>query len=153
MMNDKKNLDRKGQATLLTHTLLLGFVIFFILIIVNTFVLLHEDFQLFAAESEIDQLCLTMRGGVEKIFYASSYRSPVASRSSLDVNLPDKLADAEYTATFQNASIKIETSGLYFNATCVVGLNATYSGQTSGGLTRISFLRNTTSDAVEMKSI
>jgi len=143
----------KGQSILLSHAILVSFSVFLILIVITTFATLRHDFQNFTAANEMDQLCLILKGGAEKVFYDSNYRSPNGTQSRLIINLPDRLADIPYRADFQNNSVFIETLGPKFNTTCKVGFNATYSGFTSGGLTELSFNINTTMRAIGMKNV
>ncbi len=141
----------KGQASMVTHAILVGFVVFLILVIVNTVLTLRDNFQSFTLNNEIDQTCLILEGGLEKVFHTTAYGSPSGSRSVVDINLPDRLADEPYKAVFRNRTIEIDVTSV--NTTCNIGFDADYSGSSAGGSTEISFTINSTSRLIEMKSI
>jgi hypothetical protein len=143
----------KGQSILITHAILVGFTIFLLLVVMNTFMTLREDFQNFAAHSEIDQVCMIIKSGIEKLFLGEEYRSQTNTTSRIDLNLPEKLVDTSYRASFVNKSIDIATLSPRYNSTCRIGLDMQYSGFTTGGSTEIIFTRNSTADAIEMRSI
>ena len=143
----------KGQSAFVTHAILLGFVIFLIFIIVNTFLTLREEFQDFTAKSELEQVCFILRSGIEKLVPDTDYRPQTNTTSKIDINLPEKMAGTSYVANFENRSINIFTLSPRFNSTCRIGFNVTYVGFTSGGLTEILFIRNLTNDIIEMKSV
>ncbi len=144
---------KKGQSVLITHTILLSFIVFMIFLVASTFLALRQDFQAFATDSELSKVCLILKSGVEKLAIQTRYKPSTPAVNTIDLRLPERIADIKYVAKFEGSSIKISTLNPVFNSSCKVGFNATYRGFASGGLTQISFARNSTEDLIEMKSI
>jgi len=147
-MTDKKTL---GQSVLFTHTILIGFTLFIIFVVVVTFSNLRSDYQEFAADNEMRQVCLLVKNAVEGAYIESDYASPTnTTHGYLFVDLPDKLLGTGYRTGFTGDSVYVETYGPSFNVTCKVGLNITYAGSSNGGLTSVVFTRSP--ERVEIKN-
>lgn len=142
----------KGQSAFLTHAILMAFIIFLIFIIINTFMTLKDEYQNFAADNEMGQVCLMLESGIEKIIPRTDFR-PVNSANEITISLPERLSGSPYIANFRNKTIEIKLLDAAYNTTCSVGFNYTYSGFSSGGQTKIKFLRNKTSERIEMSSL
>lgn len=137
----------KGQSILLSHAILVGLSVFLVFIIATTMNDLRGDYQNFIAEASIDQLCLLMKTGIERVYQDLEYSSSTdTTYGSVVINFPERLADKRYRIKLNtDKSVSVETNDGSFNTTCNVGLNATYQGFTTGGNTVINFIvRNST---------
>ena len=127
----------KGQSFVLTHAMFVGFSIFFVLVIVMMFSSLKDDYQDFIAKNEMNQVCLSIKSSVEKIYLLSSYS--IATNTTVGkirIVLPDRIADMTYRINFSGNSAFIQTTKL--NESCVIGFSG-LTGYTSGGATDVVF--------------
>jgi hypothetical protein len=143
----------KGQSVLIVHTVLLAASIAFILIVVATFVSLKDTHQELIAENELSEICILTRGAIEKIYQKSDYISPTKTElGRIEIALPENIADLSYRINFTGNKLEIHAGR--FNETCVVGLNATLKGSSSGSSTEIIFRKYSNgTEEVELKNI
>ena len=146
----------KGQSPMLSHTLSMAFSLLLIVIIISVLISLHDDYSNFIGKSEISQVCLLIKGGIENIIVEDRYNSLInTSKGKIFLRLPDKIADQNYRIRFVNNSISVETlSRPRLNDTCKPGANLTYLGSTSGGRTEINYtLRDDATKIIAMKKV
>ena len=141
----------KGQAPLLTHAIMVGFSIFLVYAVISTLTSIKTDYQKLVGDSEVSELCFIMKSAVDKVYVPDNYNTPTTSLGSVDISLPDRITDLKYEANFFNRSILIKSSLPAFNQTCKIGYNVAYNGSTSGGMTRISYIKQTNgTEVIEM---
>lgn len=130
-----------GQNPLLSHTIAIAFLLLLIIIIISVLTTLRDDYSNFIGKNEISQVCLLLKGSIEKVFTEDGYTSPTnTTKGRLFLRLPERIADQNYRIRFVNNSISVETlSQPRINDTCVPGFNLTYLGFTSGGMTELNF--------------
>jgi hypothetical protein len=151
-MARKKTQRRKGQSFLFSHSILVGFGVILIFIVIVAFTNLRSDFQGFTARNELQQACMIVQGGIEKINVPSGYRPQGDGMyGEINVKLPDRIAGLPYNIRFADGAIIIEAGD--FAYTCRAGFSARYAGASSGGITRLAIFRNSTADRIEMGSI
>lgn len=138
----------KGD-TLITHTLFFLFSIAMVMIIIVSFGTIRKDAQNFIGNNELQQVCAIIRTSMEKIYAPDDYVSASDTRlGKITVDLPERIADANYVARFVNASIVVETNIQNLNKTCETGMNVNFTGFTSGGRTQFEFTRYSTGGGV-----
>lgn len=144
----------KGQSILLSHAILVGFSIFLVYAVSTTFVTLKNDYQHVIGGNEVDQLCFVIRGAVDKMQPDTNYNFTADTvLGSMDINFPERIAASNYRIKFANQSAVIDSLDNKFNQTCRMTANAVYTGQTSGGLTRITYTRTPGGDLVTLERI
>jgi hypothetical protein len=132
----------KGQSALLSHAILVSISIVLVFIVVYTFTNIRADYQKFVGDVELNSACFAIKSSIEKIYNPGSYRSPADTEyGNVKITLPQKSAGLKYRTYFTNKTLNIETLGQpKLNASCIIGLDASYSGFTTGGVTRISYV-------------
>ena len=144
----------KGQAPLLTHAIMVGFSIFLVYVVISTLTSIKADYQKLVGDGEVNGLCFIMKSGIDKVYLPDSYNvSTNTTLGSVEISLPDRITDLKYDTKFFNRSILIKSSQPAFNVTCKIGYNVNYNGSTSGGLTRISYIKGTTGETIEIVKI
>jgi len=146
----------KGQDSLLSHSMLIAFSLIVIIFVVAALTSLRDDYSGFIGKNEISQVCLLVKGSIEKIFVEDRYSSPTnTTKGRIFLNLPDRIGDQNYRIRFVNASISIETlSRPRVNDTCKAGFNLSYTGSTTGGRTEINFtVRDSGEKIVSIKKV
>lgn len=140
----------KGQNPLLSHTLIVGFSAILILVVVTSMNLIRNDLQDFIGNQEAVQVCSIVRGGTEIIVNEEDYISVTnTTKGRITLKLPKKIADLNYRATFSELTLTIQTSGqVDITKICEMGVNATYSGFTRGGLTELIYTQNSDGDKI-----
>lgn len=140
----------KGQSPLLSHTIAIAFLLLLVIIVVSVLNTLHDDYSNFIGKNEISQVCLLIKGDVEKVFAEDAYISPTnTTKGKVFVQLPERIANQNYRVRFVNSSLAIETlSQPRVNDTCKPGFNMTYIGSTSGGRTEINFTLRDSGDKI-----
>lgn len=134
---------KKGQSILLSHAILVGLSVMLVFVIATTMNNLRSEYQDFITEASVDQLCLLLKNGVEKVYRTVDYNSSSnTTYGTLYITFPDRLADKNYRLSFidVNKTASVESGDNSFNTTCKIGLNASYGGFTTGGRTRIDFV-------------
>lgn len=131
----------KGQATLIGHAVLVGISVFLVLVVVITFNNIRKDYQDFIATNELEQSCYALKSSMEKVYNDADYLSPTnTTYGKVRIVLPEKAADLKYRTKIENKTLYLETlTPPLINISCKVGLNASYSGFTTGGVTEISY--------------
>ncbi len=131
----------KGQNPLLSHAIAIVFSLLLIIVIISVLTSIRDEYSSFTGRNEIAQVCLIMKGGIEKIFTEDSYTSPTnTTKGKVFARLPERIADQNYRIRFVNNSFLVETlSQPRINDTCKPGFNMTYLGSTAGGLTEINY--------------
>jgi hypothetical protein len=128
----------KGQSLLLTHALLVSFTIALVFAVVFTFNNIRKDYQDFAAANDLDQICMTMKTSMEKVYQEPAYQSPGDTvYGSIRMSLPESAGGAKYRTNFANGTLFVAAAGV--QTSCKIGLNASYSGTTTGGITEITY--------------
>ncbi|MBI4174194.1 MAG: hypothetical protein HY517_00990 [Candidatus Aenigmarchaeota archaeon] len=136
--SNSRSLQKKGQAILLNHAILIGFTIFLVYVVFTTFAAIKTDYQELVGGNEIKELCFVMRGAIDKVYAPIEFNvSSNVSLGRMETRLPERITDIKYRTKFFNKTLLIESTK--FNDTCKVGFNAEYNGSTSGGLTRFSY--------------
>lgn len=145
----------KAVSNLICHSLVLGFSLLLIFIVVITLNSLGEDYRSFGGKNEISQLCETIKYSAEKIYNPSDYISPTTSTMGrVNLALPEKIAGILYKASLANGSVFITTTAKPFiNATCQAMINATLSGSTHGGATEIIWVNHPAKDEIIMRMV
>lgn len=139
MKNEK---EYKSGQILISHTIFFIFSIAMILAIVVAFGTIRNDAQDFIGTNEIQQVCAIMRTAIGKIYVPSDYASSSnATMGKITVNLPERIADTSYRARFVDKNIVIETFEPKLNKTCEIGIDANFTGTTSGGRTQLEWAR------------
>ena len=84
----------------------------------------------------------------------TGYRSPTSFESgAIEIKMPDKVAGTKYRITLANSSALIDAQP-YFNTTCKIGLNLSYTGSSSAGLIRLKYIRYANgTDSIEMSDV
>ncbi len=146
-------MEIKGQI-LISHSMFFLFSIAMILAIIVSFGTIRKDVQDFVGTNELQQVCAIMRTAIDKIYLPSVYASPSnATMGRIIVNLPDRIADASYRARFIDNRISIETVEPNLNKTCETGLDANFTGATSGGRTQFEWTVSSGSNAITMTRV
>ena len=145
----------KGQSPLVSHSIIVGFSLVLLIIIVISLGSIKSDYQQFVAKEEINQVCGLIRGGIEKIYNPSTYTSPTDSlMGSIRIDLPDRLADNVYRVSFGSSSYIETLTQPAVNKTCNIGFPVVYNGSTTGGETEISWVRQANgTDVITMRAI
>lgn len=146
----------KGQSPLISHTMMILFSIFLVLVIVTTLNSIRTEYEDFVAKNEILQVCALVKSSVEKLYWPQSYIPQTDTvMGSITMNLPKEIARVEYNARFSNRTLKVETiEQPKVNDTCEMGFDITFSGRTSGGRTRIKWTRYSNgTDAIVMENV
>lgn len=145
----------KGQAPLLTHAIMVGFSIFLVYAVISTLTSIKADYQKLVGDSEVNELCFIMKSAIDKVYLPDNYNlSANTNLGSLEISLPDRITDLKYDAKFFNRSILIKSSVPAFNETCKIGYNIAYNGSTSGGLTRVSYIKQSNgTEVIEMVKV
>ena len=149
-------MPKKGQNPLISHTILIGIGVLLILSVVVTMNTVKSNYDEFVGEEEMDIVCSLIRHAINEMYMPSSYQVQSDTLTGkIVLNLPDRIGDSVYKARFINDSLKIETYGsLKINRTCLIGFNASYSGLTSGGRTKIMWTTlSNGSNRIEMVKI
>lgn len=130
-----------GQNPLLSHTIAIAFSLLLVLIVVSVLTTLRDDYSKFIGRNEISQVCLLLKGDIEKIVSDDRYISPTnTTKGKIFVRLPDRIADQAYRIRFVNSSLAIETlSQPRINDTCKPGFNLSYVVSASGGRTEVNY--------------
>lgn len=133
----------KGQSVLVSHAFIVGLSIILIIMVIVAMKTITEDNRSFIGQNEITQVCSIMKSSFEKILMEQTYVSPANTTAGrITASLPERIADTRYRTRVSGSDILVETQGdLLINETCRIGLNATYSGSTSGGRTLFELLR------------
>lgn len=136
-----KNNILKGQNPLLSHTIAIAFSLLLVLIVISALTTMRDDYSKFIGRNEISQVCLLLKGDIEKIVSDDRYISPTnTTKGKIFVRLPDRIADQAYRVRFVNNSLSIETlSQPRINDTCKPGFNLSYKVSASGGRTEINY--------------
>mgnify|MGYP001601137489 CR=1 FL=1 len=145
---------KKGQSSLLTHSILISFAIFLVLIVLSTMTTLRTDFEDFVSDKELQQSCILVSSAVEKIYVSTGYRSPSNFTAGVTlIRMPQKIANTAYRLVFENSSLTIDARP-FFNTTCRIGFNLSYSGSSTGGLTQLKYVRyGNGTEALEMSNV
>lgn len=153
-MTDPAKTRKKGQSSLLTHSILISFAIFLVLIVLSAMTTLRTDFEDFVSDKELRQSCILVSSAVEKIYVSTGYRSPSNFTAGVTlIRMPQKIANTVYRLVFENSSLNIDARP-FFNTTCRIGFNLSYSGSSTGGLTQLKYVRyNNGTEALEMSNV
>ena len=145
----------KGQAPLLTHAIMVGFSIFLVYVVITTLTSIKSDYQKVVGGSEIKEVCFIMKSAIDKVYWTDKYNvSANTNLGSIEISLPDRITDLKYGAAFFNRSVLIKSGVVAFNETCKIGYNVAYNGSTSGGLTRISYIKQANgTETIEMVKV
>jgi len=143
----------KGQSTIVSHSLIVMFAVIFLLIIITTMNSIKEDYSNFVLNITAKEICSLVKSSSEKIYQpvSSSINSNKTEEMGyVTVNLPSKIGSKNYKISFANETIQIKTSDNQF--TCKVGLNTTFSGTSSGGLTKIVWNYGNGTNEIQIKN-
>jgi hypothetical protein len=141
-MTRKKCLGRKAQSVLIGHSVAISMTIILVIVVVISLNNVRNQYQKFVGENEIDQICLSVKGTVEEIYYQKNYTSPTNTTvARVRLELPSKVADKKYSARFFNNSVLVYSDDIRFNRTCKIGFSATFIGTSDGGPTYITWYR------------
>ena len=137
--------QQKGQSILISHAILVGISVALVLIVVHSMNSIREDYQEFVAANEIEQTCFVMRNAIEKVYAESKQLSPTnTTYGRIRITLPDRIADFKYRTTLENRTVYLNIFGASgINSSCKIGLNASYTGFTTGGVTEIKYTEYT----------
>ncbi len=136
---------KKGQAILVSHAILVGISVALVLVVVHSMNSIREDYQEFVATNEIEQACFIIRNAAENVYSEGKYLSPTnTTYGSIRIVLPERLADLKYRTTLANRSVYLDVFGSSgINSSCKIGLNVSYTGFTTGGVTEIKYTEYT----------
>ncbi|MBI2579543.1 MAG: hypothetical protein HYW27_01440 [Candidatus Aenigmarchaeota archaeon] len=129
---------------------------FLILFVINFTNNIRDEYQDFIVESEIDHLCLLVKGAVAKVYVTGNIPGRYNDTlGSINIGMPEKIGDTKYRASFNGSSVMIET---FFNprrnVTCMIGLPGAYRGFSAGGQTKITLYQYVNgTKAIEMSNI
>ena len=128
-----------GQSPLISHSLVVGFSLILILVVIMTLSHLENEYQTFTGNSEIQEVCGIIKYSTEKIYNPTNYTSPTNSTMGrIVLTLPERIAGISYRARFSDNLVYVNTvSEPLINTTCSIDINATFSGTTNGGETLI----------------
>jgi len=130
----------KGISPFVSHTIVVAFSAFLILIVVTTMTSVTDEYRNYFADSEIGQFCFTLRSGIEKIYSTHDYDSQTnTTYGEVFIDLPEKLTDMNYRASFVGGNITIKSLHSNRNATCGTGYDINFTGSTTGGLTKMEY--------------
>ncbi len=135
-----KIFGRKAQSSLVAHTILVAFSMILIIVILNSLSSIKEEYQDFIGSIEIKEVCHRISSAIDKIYDEPSYWSLTnESMCSIDLALPDRVANINYLVDFNGSDVYVRTTEKpLLNYTCATGYNLTFSGSTTGGMTKIS---------------
>jgi len=141
----------KGINPITSHTMAIMFSILLIIVVVTALNSIIEENRKFISQNEVIVICNTLRSSIEELNVAD-YSSSNSYTSTAFVNLPEKAGGFNYRVSFENSSIKVETTSQPLaNHTCKVGFNLTYTGSSNGGKTRVDLtINNDGSKTVEL---
>ncbi len=151
-----KNLNSKGQSPLLSHTIMLAFSLLLVLVIISMLTAIRDDYSNFIGKNEIAEVCLILKGGIEKMMTDDSYVSPTnTTKGRLFMRFPARIADQNYRMRFANNSVFVETLAQpRINDTCRLGHNASYTGSTAGGITEVNYtMLDSAAKIIAMKKV
>jgi hypothetical protein len=137
------------------HTIFIGlsaFLIFAVLAIMNS---TGDQYRDYASGVELEQICLTIRSSLEKIYTESNYPGTVnVTYGKMTINLPEQIGNMNYLMKFAGQDIYIESLGGLKNYTCSTRFDFVYNGSTTGGLTEIKYIyRANGTKAIEMSKV
>ena len=148
---------KKGQNPLLSHALIIMFSILLLIVVVHAMNAIKNDYQDFVGKIESQQVCGMIKNSIEKIYSPSDYTVQTnETMGKIFVELPERIADSRYRASFVNDSVRVEMLDFPVNETCKAGFNISLSGTTSGGRTEMRFdvmKENTNSYKITMRRV
>lgn len=131
----------KGISPLISHSIVVAFSAFLIVIVISTMTTITEEYRTYFAESEISQFCFTIRSSVEKIYSEQDYTPQTnTTYGEIILDLPEKITDMNYRAKFIGENITITAKSTKTNATCRMGFDINFTGSTTGGLTKMEYI-------------
>lgn len=125
----------KGQAELLSHTILLAITISILIFVVHSMDSIKDDYADFISDLEAKQVCFQIKNAVMRLETPVIDQTKQETIGYIHTNLPDKIGDSYYRVTTSGKNI---TLNIFSNENyeCHVGFD--FTGQTIGGKTKIS---------------
>ena len=140
---------KKGQSQIISHSLTVLFSLTLILAVLTTMNKIESDYAGFAGSFQARDVCSLIKTSAEKI------HNPLTGNVSMNIteemglcvlDLPQKIGNEAYNVMFFNRTVKVENS--VTSQVCEIGINATFSGVSSGGRTRLRWLFGNGTDAL-----
>lgn len=131
----------KGQSQIITHSLIILFSVSLIVLVATSMKNIENQYENFTGDLQVDDICSIMKSSIERIYNPVSQNISVNRTEEMGyniINLPQKIGSGYYHINLYNNTIEIETSEIVH--TCEAGINATFSGKSSGGRTKIKWL-------------
>lgn len=147
-------LRRKGQSQVVSHSLSVLFSMILILAVISTMNILEEDYGEYTGKFQAREICGMIKAAAEKV------HNPVSQNITMNfsqemgyyvINLPQKAGNGPYEIKFLNSTVSIE--GERINQTCETGINATFSGMSTGGRTKVSWIYGNGTDYIKLEKI
>jgi hypothetical protein len=130
----------KGISPFLSHTMVVAFSAFLIIVVISTMNTITDEYRTYFSGSEINQFCFTIRSGIEKIYSIQAYNPQTnTTYGEIIIDLPEKITDMNYRASFSGKNITITALNTQKNTTCQTGFDINFTGSTTGGLTKLEY--------------
>lgn len=130
--------SQKGQSQLVTHSVMVLFAITLILTVVSSMNEIENRYENFTNDIGVKEICAMVKASAEKIYKPVGNNITVNATEDMGyavITLPQKLGNDNYKISLYNNTISIETSETTYR--CALGINATFSGISHGGKTKI----------------
>lgn len=136
----------KGQNPLLSHVFVTAFLVALVLSVIIITTTLKTRYETFIGEHEVDQVCSIIKSSIAKLRSDDSYVSLNDTiKGRIYLNLPAKIANSNYNIRFIGRNATITGTA---NVTCAIGFNATYTGTSSGGRSKLEWKELKTAGSV-----
>jgi len=152
-MDARKKAGAKGQSQVVTNSLFVLFSVVLIIIVASSMNKVENDLQNFTGNMQAGDICSIIKNAAEKIY------APVGSNVSMNateemgysvIDLPQKLGNDYYSILFTGNSVEITAKDI--SRTCEIGINATLSGLSRGGRTKIKWLYGNGTNAISIEN-
>jgi len=133
-----KEISSLGQSQIVTHTIIIMFVVILILIVATTMNSIREDYDNFVGNMTSYEICSLIKSSMEKIYKPVSGNITVNRTEDMGyviLDLPPKVGNSAYRLKLSGTNIIISTSDKTYS--CAVGLNATMNSSCAGGKVKL----------------
>lgn len=131
----------KGASQLITHSLFVLFSIMLLLAVITSMGKIEKQYSNFTGEMSARDMCSMLKTAIEKIYMPVDSNITVnktVEMSYIILDLPIKMGSRLYDITFAGNYINITSEEIFYQ--CKTGINATLSGISHGGRTKIKWL-------------
>jgi len=131
----------KGQSPIVTHSILVLFAVVLLMAVVTSMGNIEKNYRNFTSGMSAKSICSLLKSTAEKIYVPVSGNITVnrtIEMGHIIISLPTRIGNGQYVVSFYNNSVLIEYGKISYG--CNIGTNATLSGLTYGGRTKIKWM-------------